>query len=65
MRCFPAGRRQLLRPAPIYIRPYPRGREVTPRIQIPPVHMRVCQGYQALKRSVELAEREILTLVNM
>jgi hypothetical protein len=61
--CFPAVRRQLQRPPPTHIRPYPRHRKTTHAIQIPPVDMRVCKEYLALKRNIGLAEREILTKV--
>jgi hypothetical protein len=64
-RCFLVVLRLLQRPPPAHIRPYPRRRKTTPRIQVPPIYMRVFKNYQALKRSNGLTYREIMTLVHM
>jgi hypothetical protein len=34
-----------------------------PQLQVPPVDMSGFEGYQALKRSIGLDQREIMTLV--
>jgi hypothetical protein len=62
-RCFPAGRRQLQRPPPSQIRPYPPRSHRTHQIDVLSVDMRVCEGHQASKRNIRLAEREILAMV--
>jgi hypothetical protein len=62
-RCFPNVRRHLQRALPAQIRPYPRRRKPIPQIYGPPVDMSIRKEYQALKISIGLAEREILTLV--
>jgi hypothetical protein len=62
-RCFPAVQRQLQNPPPTMIRPYPHRRKKTPQLQVPPVDMSGFEENQALKRSIGLDEREILTLV--
>jgi hypothetical protein len=63
LRYFPAVRRQLQRPPPTHIRPYPHRRKTSPHTKVPPVDMNICEEYQALKRNIRLAEGEILTLV--
>jgi hypothetical protein len=50
---------QLQRLPPTHIRPYPRRRKTSPRMHVPPVHMRAFKTYKALKRNIRLAEQEI------
>jgi hypothetical protein len=61
-RCFTAVRRELQRPPPTQIRPYPPRRLNTPKVQVSPVDIRAFLEYQALESIIGLAEWEISEL---